>query len=319
MNVARAGILLLLNALTSLAFVGLLAAQTEPQTERANTAAQPVSASPDSAVRISSGDLIELNVYGIPELKQELRVSSGGRISMPLVGTIAIAGLSSEEAETEIGRHLREGGFVNHPQVSVFVKEYATQGISVLGEVEKPGIYPLLGSRRLFDAISAAGGLTEKAGSVVTITRRLRPQEPVLVELFRDPAKAPESNVEIAPGDTILISKAGVVYVVGDVKRPGGFVLDKSATITVLQALALAEGPEPTASLNSARIIRKTSDGHQEIPIQLKRVLQAKAPDVTLQSDDIVFVPASVGKGVARRSLEAIVQIATGVIIFNRY
>jgi len=280
---------------------------------------EPAPAStPAPLIRIASGDLLEVSVYGIPELKQELRVSSSGHISLPLVGAIQVAGSSSEQAEKLIAQRLLEGGFLNNPHVSVFVKEFATQGVSILGEVAKPGIYPLLGSRRLFDAISAAGGLTERAGKVVTITRRDRPQEPQLVNLSRDPAEQSASNVEILPGDTIVVSKAGVVYVVGEVNRPSGFVMDKNDTMTVLQAVAMAEGTSPVASLDSARLIRKTQNGHTDIPIQLKQILAGKQPDVPLQAEDILFVPRSLGKSAARRSVDAILQIVTGIAIFGR-
>jgi len=270
------------------------------------------------SLRISGGDLLEIKVFDVPELTSVSRVSSAGDVGMPLVGRVRVEGLTTTQAEAEIEKRLVSGGYVREPQVSVFVREYATQGASVLGEVAHPGIYPVLGSRRLFDLLSVAGGLTDKAGKVVTITHRSQPQQPATLSLSRDPSQSTQNNVEILPGDTIVVSKAGVVYVVGDVTRPGGFVMDKNESLTVLQAIALAEGTKPTASLDRSKLIRRGAQGIQEIPIHLKKILSAKAPDLPLQAEDIVFVPGSPSKGAMRRTAEAIVQTATGVAIYRR-
>ncbi|MGH9601367.1 MAG: polysaccharide biosynthesis/export family protein, partial [Terriglobales bacterium] len=173
-------------------------------------------------MRIGNGDLLEVTVYGVPELGRQARVNSGGTINLPLVGMVKVGGLTAEGAQRQIERQLTEGGFLNNPQVSLQIKEYITSGISIMGEVVKPGIYPLLGDRRLFDGIAAAGGLTARAGKVVSITRRDKPEEPMLLGISRDPAESARSNVPIYPGDTIMVSKAGVVYVVGEVVRPKG-------------------------------------------------------------------------------------------------
>ena len=176
----------------------------------------------------------------------------------------------------------------------------------------------LIGAHRLFDAISFAGGVTSRAGRVVSITHREKPDQPQLVALSNDPAKAAAANVEIFPGDTIMVSKAGVVYVVGDVARPGGFVMDNNESLTVLQAIALAQGQNPSASLNNAKLIRKSPLGLQEIPVPLKKILESKADDIAMQGEDILFIPTSASKSAMRRSLEAAVQMATGVAIYRR-
>src|SRR6267143_5232178 len=266
---------------------------------------------------IGAGDLLEVSLYGMPDFKTDVRVSSGGEISLPMLGTVAVAGFSVEQAETLIERKLSEKGLFNDPHVTVFEKEYATQGISLLGEVQRPGIYPLLGSRKLYDAISAAGGTTPKAGRYVLITRRNDPQHSVRVPFLTGAPESMENNVTVEPGDTILVSKAGVVYVVGDVHQPGGFVMENGNDITVLKAIALAQGTNPNASLNAARLIRKTPEGSKDVPLPLKQILAAKAPDLQLQPDDVVFVPGSAGKSAAKRGAEAILQMATGVAIWR--
>ena len=289
----------------------------QPVNQNTTTPAEAASMTPrETELIIGSGDLIEVSVYGAPEFTKQVRVADSGDISLPLVGSIHVAGLAIHEAELLLQKRLADGGFFNDPQVSIFEKEYATQGISVLGEVQKPGIYPLLGSRKLFDAISAAGGVTAKAGNTVTVTRRSGTHDTQAVTFPPNQTFPPESNIDVFPGDTVVVSKAGIVYVVGDVRMPGGFVME-SSEMTVLKAIAMAQGANTTAKLQKTILIRKGSDGPQEIPVALPQIMAAKAPDLKLQPDDIVFVPRSAGKAAARRSLEAILQTAVGVAIYH--
>ncbi len=309
-------------------------AQTEPQTVQpavpltvspagqpqaaesdASRTVQPLSTKPQD-IQIGAGDLLEIRVFGVQDLTEEVRVSTSGDITVPLIGGLHIADLTQSQAEDLIQRKLRDGGFLIDPHVTVFTKEYATQGVSVLGEVTKPGVYPLLGARRLFDVLSMAGGLTTRAGKNVLIVHRDSPDKVTTVQTSPDPEKASAANVPIAPGDTISVSKAGIVYVVGDVSRPAGFVME-SDKLTVLQAIALAGGTNGTASLDGAKVIRKTPSGVQELPMPLKKILSAKFEDVRLQADDVLFVPKSAAKSAMRRSAEAILQTATGLAIYH--
>jgi polysaccharide biosynthesis/export protein len=269
-------------------------------------------------VLIGSGDLLEIKVFGAPDYLQEVRVSDKGQITLPFIGAMRVAGLSISEAERLVSKSLADGGFFNDPQVSIFQKEYSTQGIAVLGEVQKPGIYPLLGHRTLFEAISAAGGTSLKAGKTAVVTHRDHLHQPETVVLSYDAKNSPQSNISVLPGDTIVVSKAGVVYVVGEVADPTGIVMENS-DLTVLEAIALAKGTKSTAALDKAKLIRKTPNGQEEIPFSLKKLLSAKSSDFKLQPDDIVFVPSSSAKSAGKRSLEAIIQVATGVAVYARY
>jgi polysaccharide export outer membrane protein len=268
-------------------------------------------------VLVSSGDLLAVSVLGAPDYHYDLRVSSSGEISLPMVGSIKVAGLTTPQAERAIAQTLQKQGFFNDPQVSVFVKEYSTSGTSVLGEVQHPGIYPLLGHRTLLDALSAAGGTTPRAGKSVTITHRDHPESAETIMLSNSDGQK-MTNVSVLPGDTIVVSKAGVVYVVGDVKEPTGIIMD-NPRFTVLQAIAMAHGTNPTAAMGSAKLIRRVDGVPQEIPIPLNKILSAKSTDVALQADDIVFVPSSAVKTATRRGLDAALQAATGVAIYGRY
>ena len=271
-----------------------------------------------SAIRIGPGDLLELKVFGTPELGSTVRVSGAGEINVALIGAIKIAGLTTEQAQTEMERRFRDGGYLRDPHVDILVKEFASQGISVLGEVTHPGVYPLLGTPRLLDAIAAAGGTTARAGNTVVVAHRNDLDPPQKVLLSHEAEQVSTEDVELRPGDTVVVSRTGIVYVSGDVHTPGGFVMDQNENLTVLQAIALAQGLNPTASLGRTRIIRRHEGTLKEIPVALKEIMEAKSPDLELQDTDVLFVPSSTSKSAARKSLESIVQVATGLAIYRR-
>jgi polysaccharide export outer membrane protein len=297
---------------------GFSAAQGPHASNNISTSSCAESPAQSPELRIDAGDLLDVRIYGSPELSETLRVSNSGEVTMPLIGSVKVTGLTTTQAENEIERLYVKGSYLRNPQVNILVKEFATQGVSVLGEVTKPGIYPLLGSRRLYDVISAAGGATTRAGKVISITHRAEPGKPELIAMSNDPALMARANIDIQPGDTVMVSKAGIVYVTGDVKMPGGFVMEQNENLTVLQAIALAQGLNSTASLKRVRVIRRSSGKLEEIPVELKQIMAAKSPDVALKNEDVLLVPNSASKSAARRSLESIVQVATGVAIYRR-
>jgi polysaccharide biosynthesis/export protein len=288
-----------------------------PGAEAALATAPEAAPTAGPALTIGGGDLLKVSVFGAADSDQEVRVDPDGNASLNFIGSVHLAGLTTNQAQGLIAKRLEAGGFYTHPQVSVFAKEYATQGVSVMGEVQRPGVYPLLGTRRLFDVLSMAGGTSQKAGRIVSVTRRDRPETPQIYLLSNDPKESAKSNVEIFAGDTVVVSRAGVVYVVGDVHRPSGVTMDNGTDMTVLQAIAVAEGTNPTAALNKAKLIRKTAKGPIEMPLALKDMLSSKAPDIRLQAEDIIFVPNSVAKTATRRTLEAIIQSATGLAVYG--
>ena len=291
------------------------AAENASENSSANTTAQNRVAE----LTIGSGDLLEVSLFGSdfscgPEKTGcEARVSGSGHIVLPLIGSVRVAGLTTAQAEQVVAARLSQGGFFNNPQVTIFQKEYATQGISVLGEVQKPGSYPLLGSHTLLQAISVAGGTTVKAGNEVTIIHSDHPKQPQQGDL----SSVTSGNIPIMPGDTIMVSKAGIVYVIGDVKQPTGVIMESSG-LTVLKAIAMAQGTNSTASLKDAKLIRNTPQGRQEIQVPLPKILSNKAPDLALQPEDILFIPSSLTKSGAKRGLEAILQTVTGLAIYRR-
>lgn len=266
---------------------------TAPQGD--NSKQTIANAPPSTTLLIGPGDEIEVTVYGAPDLSGHMRVSANGNISLPLVGPIRMAGLTSSEAEAAIEAQLRDKSVVNEPQVSVYVKEYGSSGISVAGEVVKPGFYSALGPHRLFDVLQAAGGPSEKASNKITINHRGE-KEATTVLLSKDPAEMAVNNIELQPGDTIVVPRAGIVYVLGEVGRPGGYVLNASGGVTVLQVVAVAGGTTHVASAGKSRLLRKTDNGFQEQRIDLKKLLRGQIHDVPVHDEDILFVPSSVIK-----------------------
>jgi polysaccharide biosynthesis/export protein len=280
------------------------------------SAAAPASEVRQSELPISSGDLLVVAVYGAPEYHYEVRVDPKGNVGLPLAGPIPLAGLTVSQAEQRIAAKLTEKRIFNDPQVSVFEKEPATQGITVLGEIQKPGIYPLMGPHTLADVISTAGGLSPRASDTATITHRDQPNQPQTVKLNDQSSGQSGRMAPVRPGDTVSIPKAGIVYVVGDVKEPAGFVMENNH-ITVLQAMAMAHGANPTAKLSAAKLVRNTPNGPQEVPVQVGKILAAKEPDIPLQPGDILFIPNSRAKTLTHKSLDAILNVAAAAAIYH--
>lgn len=268
------------------------------------------------ALRISAGDLLELAVFDTPELSGKLRVSEVGDVTVPVTGVVKVGGMTSEEAAAAIEQSFRSHDVLREPHVSIFISEYATQGVTVTGEVKNPGIYPLLGNHTILDLVSAAGGVSLRAGKDITVTHRIDPEHPEVLQINNQPGSV-AARLDIQPGDTIAVSRAGVVYVVGDVAKPGGFLID-SNELTALQALALAQGVNKTAAQNKSRLIRKTANTREEVDLPLKKIIAGKATDVPVRDGDIIFVPTDGSKNAIARATEAAIAVTTGMVVYGR-
>jgi polysaccharide export outer membrane protein len=265
-------------------------------------------------LRLGPGDLIEVGVYNVPELATKARVGNTGDVYLPLIDYVHVGDLTVEEAQALIQKRLEDGGFVRGAHVTIFMDESASQGVTILGEVLRPGIYPAIGERKLYDLISAAGGFSAAAGRKVSVIRANVPSGAITVNLPRNLADDLQDNIEIHPGDTITVPRAPVIYVVGDVGRPAGLLVD-NGSLTVLQALALAGGTNHTAKMSRVCIIRKGPAGMMETRVPLKKMLEAKAPDINLQADDILFVPLSGARVAAGQAMQAAISAATGIAV----
>jgi polysaccharide biosynthesis/export protein len=330
--------------------------------------------------RIGPQDLLDINIFEAPELNRTVRVSENGEVSLPLLGGIHVVRLTARELENTLAAKLRE--FLKDPHVSVMVTAIESHPVSVIGEVNKPGVFQVRGSKTLLEMLSMAQGLAPDAGDEVLVMRNAGynrgqdggaqttqsessktdskgtdgiksgtgPDDNAKDGALKRSATAstagtndegttqgqqgdtlainlrhllnsrdPGFNVPIYAGDIVKVSRAGIVYVVGAVKKPGGFTVKGNEQMSLLKAIALAEGLSSTSSKGHTRIIR-TDEGsgkRSEIPVELGKILDGKAPDMNLQAADIVFVPNSTGKTVLFRSTDAIVNTASGVAIFH--
>jgi polysaccharide export outer membrane protein len=278
--------------------------------------ARTQSASPMPAP-IAPGDFLDVSEVHTPEFHSAVRVSPSGTVTLPMIHEVQVGGMDEQTAAHAIEAALVAQGMLLHPQVSVLVTSYAGQDVSVLGEVVRPGVYPYTLHHRLLDLISAASGLAPSAGRLVNIFHRDDAQTPHPVVL--DPSgtdTATDHNPELAPGDTVQVSRAGLVYVVGDVQRPGGFAVDPAQGLTVVQALSLAWGPTQNAAMGKAILIREQKGGRTLTSLNLKRMLHGQEPDQPVRDRDILFVPDSAAKNLWNRTVESAIQSAIGVTIY---
>jgi len=290
-------------------------------------------ASPDYV--IGPEDVLEIDIFNVPELKRTVRVSNDGMIGLALIGRVRAAGLTVDQLRQQLEARYGET-YLQDPQISVFVTEFRAQSVSVIGAVERPGIYQLTAPRTLIEVLSMAGGLAKRntapAGRTLVVTRkggfgdlpmvdgmRLLADDKLEIEL-RKLLYSQESglNIGVKPFDTISVAKADLVYIVGDVKKPTGILLEDREDLTVLQALAMAEGLNRTAAKGKARIFRKNEDGNKtEIPVNLNDILAGKAPDIALAANDVLFIPDSRGKVMAQRGFEVTLATISGLIIWR--
>jgi polysaccharide export outer membrane protein len=266
---------------------------------------------------IGPGDLLEINEFHTPGFRSVARVSAAGTVTLPMVDEVSLQGLDERGAERKIEEALVAKGMLLHPHVTVFVMGQAGQDVSVLGEVTRPGVYPYTLHHRLLDLISAASGLSQSAGRLVNIFHRNDAQTPHPVVL--DPSgteTGPDHNPELLPGDTVQVSRAGLVYVIGDVVRPGGFPVDPARGLTVVQALSLAWGPSQNAATGRALLIREQKGGRTMTTLNLGRMLHGQEPDQPVRDRDILFVPDSTAKNLWNKTLESAIQSVVGVSIY---
>ena len=294
--------------------------------------------------RIGPDDNLQVTVFGAPDLSQAVRVAADGDISLPLVGTIKAAGLTPRELELVLQALLRRT-YMKDPQVTVTVTEMQSHSVSVLGAVKAPGVFQIRGTKTLLEMLSMAQGLAPDAGDAVLVMRGAgfdgvpgpmiansgRKADAVSATpdaaLSADSAKAAtgntieislkrlldsgdtKDNVAVYPGDIVKVKAAGIVYVVGDVMRPGGFPIQSNGHITVLQAIALGEGIGPDADKKKAKIIRVAENGQQiELPIRLNEILSGKASDPTLQPKDVLFIPKNGAASASKATLRTVSQ-----------
>ncbi len=283
---------------------------------------------------LGPGDQLTVAAPEIEELdRRVLKVQADGTVSVPLAGSIKAAGLTAEEFREKLNQALSSQ--FRNPRVSFSEIDVKSRPVTVLGAVNNPGVIQADGRKRLIEVISMAGGLRNDAGPTLTITRKssqpapfpsaLRPTlagnylvATVSVDGLMEGSN-PLSNILVYPGDVVTVPKGRLVYVVGDVNRPGGFMIGESNDLTVLKAISLSQGLRETADASHARILRSDAAGKRtEEYLNVKKLLQGKLEDVDLKANDILFIPSSLGKRIADRSIGAMIDTGAGVAVYRR-
>ena len=287
---------------------------------------------------LGTGDTISVIVTDLEDAftDKTFRIDMSGDVSLPHAGRVHAAGLTTQGLEQAIEASLAK--IIKEPSVVVGIAEFHSQPVSVLGEVTTAGQYQVQGQKKLLEAISMAGGFAEDVGNTVTITRNLQWGAVPLPTAHDDAtgqfsiatlsvksilhASSPEQNIQVMPGDVISVSKAEIVYAVGSVTKPGGYAMGQDETLSALQVISLAQGLLSTAATQSAKIIRLAPGSkteRTEVAVNLKQLLEGQSPDIALQPGDILFVPNSKGKTALYRSMQAILNTASGMAVYGRY
>jgi polysaccharide biosynthesis/export protein len=300
---------------------------------QAQTGLQHRPAAPDYV--LGPGDQIVLHVTDLDEVtSQPIRIDPGGFVDLPLAGRVHAAGLTLEQFKAELSSKLSR--FITSPDISVNLTESESRPVSVIGEVANPGVHQLSGSKRLLDVLSLSGGIKPDAGPDVIVTREAKwgkidapgttvdPATGVSTATFPlDPlmsSKNPSSNIVMEPDDVVSIPKGELVYVVGDVRRSGGFSMSTHTEVSVMQAVSLAEGLAPDSAASHSAILRPSAEGDgapRQIPVDIPKIFKGKAPDVKLYANDVLYIPHSNVKVITRRMAEAAIGISSGIAIYR--
>ena len=303
----------------------------------AHQAVQAVTANTQpTAYVLGPEDQISFHVVDLEDISDKpVRIDPNGFIDLALVGRLHVAGLSVEELRSLLAQKLAK--YIVAPQITVSILDYHSQPVSVVGAVTNSGIHQLQGQRRVVDLITMAGGLRSDAGAQLQITRQMKwgplPLPGVHVDSSGEYSTAeipvaklmagqdPTENIVVRPNDVISIPQTSVVYVLGQVRKAGGFPLNSHDSISLVRALTMAEGLDRNAMPKKARIMRAaagdSAKADEQQLVNVQDILAGKAQDVQLHANDVLFIPNNAAGSAAKRAAEAAIQIATGVVIYH--
>jgi polysaccharide export outer membrane protein len=269
----------------------------------------------NNSLLISPGDALHITIMDMPDMEQFPRVTDASDVPVQGIGSVRVVNMSPGEAAEAIHDRFVSAHFLNHPQVSVVVDQYATQEVTLIGEVHTPGAYPIATPRQILDVVALGGGLTDGADRDILVERHGDKANPIHYNLSNDGELAIKEQVLVNPGDTVVVPRAGIVYVLGDVNRPGGFLMSNNESkMSLLEALSNAGGAARTAKLNHARVIRKAD--HTETQISLGDIEKGKQPDFALAPGDILYVPFSYAKNLVIASSSGIASAAGTAAVY---
>jgi polysaccharide export outer membrane protein len=284
-----AGLLLAASLVANAQFIGT--PPSDPPQQITVHAASPPTAS-DLASVLLAGDSFEIQLFGVPQFDYKGRIEEDGSVSLPFVGKVILAGKTVAEAENSIAKTLADAGLINSPQVYLHVLDSPNHSVTVTGEIRNPGPVQIYGDKYLLDVLSAVGGLTPLSSPVIEVYRR-GSVSPLRIELPTDASAAGAGNIRIDPGDTIIVSRLGVVYAVGAFHQQGAIPLRNNAQTTLIEAISLAGGVNYEAALRKAFILRNSTGGRVEISFDVGALIRHRIPDMSLQNEDIILIPTN--------------------------
>jgi len=302
---------------------GVMAPPTSSSAGKAGTASQGIGisivAKDISELRIEPGDLLNVSVYDSPELSSMYRVDPAGDLTIPLCGKVNVLGLTMPEAAKRLEAALKDGQILVQPQVNVDISQYAGQYVTVMGEVANPGRVALIAPTMLGEVLAEAGGLTSLAGARIKIRHGASeavPEEEVPYSRTQNSREA--ASTLVRPGDSIIVPRAGIIYVLGAVYRPGGYVMQEDGKMNVAQALALSGGTSLQAKTGGLRVIRRNADGTVlDFSLSYDRIVNGTQTPLPLQAQDIVYVPMSKVKSSLSSTLGILTALTNDLIIYH--
>lgn len=282
----------------------------------AQSAQQPAQPAPES-ILIGPGDVLHVQVFDTPSLDETARVNDDGSFPLILGGTIQAGSKTTEQAARLIEENLVRTQIMYHPRVLVTVVQYGTQNVTVFGQVARPGSYPINTPRSILDVIAIAGGTTDLANRTVTVQRHTGGEVHYFISNNADTAV--QDSVLVYPGDRIIVPRASISYVLGDVQRPGGFPsISNDSKLTVLQAVAQAGGTLSSAVPNDSKLIRRKEDGgYTVIKLKISDMQKGKRPDMLLEANDVVYIPFSYVRNALSLGIPGILSAATSAAIYT--
>ncbi len=268
-------------------------------------------------LRLNAGYQLELEIYGAPEMNCSLRVDDDGNVIVPLVGAVHVAGDTLLEAEKAIAHELVAKEMINSPNVHLTISAFAVGTVTISGEVQSPGKVQILAPRTLLAVLADAGGETTAAGGRVEIHHTQPGGTEQVVRVSYAPGKdsAEAEKALVSPGDTVYVPRAGVIYVLGAVNRPGGYLMVNGGTLDLPQALALAMGISPVGSSKSVFVVRKRDGQIGEYRLRLDEMQRGKAETFALTDGDMVYVPTSKVKSALINSSSVLSAAASASIV----
>jgi polysaccharide biosynthesis/export protein len=265
---------------------------------------------------IGPGDTLHIQVYDTPEMEQRARVTDSGDIPLNFLGNVKVANMTPGQAAKEIEGRLISASIMLHPQVTVRVDVYATQNATVMGQVNKPGAYEIDTQRKVIDVLALAGGLTDIADRHITIERHGDPNQKINYYYSNMAGTALTDDPMVYPGDTVVVPRVAIVYVLGDVSKPGGYPINtNNSQMTVLEAIAVAGYAAHTAAVGKSKLVRKTPNGVKQIDLPINAMQKGKRPDITLLPDDVVYVPFSFMRNIVVNG-QSILASATSAAVY---